>query len=177
MNYLLWVSGLIKIDDFVDESVRLGISRCLPFLPRGLNKGSKIYLASLQIHHFRNIDGKVKHETNPVIFGEFEVDHVDFIVDKFNQLLQDKFTRRGLIFQQLTKIQTRKEPKRKDGKRLTANTIYAVNYPPDNYEEKVKKREGNFTVYNPYIPCGDIKFFRGVKIFDISKYLRLKKGS
>ena len=44
-NYLMWISGTRKIDDFVDESLKLGISKKLPFLPRQLNKGSKIYLS------------------------------------------------------------------------------------------------------------------------------------
>lgn len=174
-NYLVWVSGLFKISDFIDEAARLGISKKLPFVPRQLNKGSKIYLASLQISHVINPAGKLKHETKPVIFGEFEVDHIDFIVNEINPILQEKFLQRGLEFRQITKEQARKEPKRKYGKRLTAGTIYVVDYLPDNYEVKIKERQGNFVVYEPFISIPEIKFFRGVRIFDLNKYLKEKK--
>ena len=174
-NYLVWVSGLFKISDFIDEAIQLGISKKLPFLPRQLNKGSVIYLASLQISHVRNPAGKLKHETKPVIFGQFNVDHIDFIVNEVNPILQERFTKRRLEFRQITKVQARKEPKRKDGKRLTAGTIYMVNYAPDNYEEKIKERQGDFIVYEPFISIPDIKFFRGIKIFNLQEYLKRRK--
>lgn len=170
-NYLMWISGLTKIEDFVSESYQLGICRKLPFLPRELNQGSKIYLASLQIKHVRDLQGKIKHQTDPVIFGEFTVDHIEFIVNEINPVLQDKFSKRGLIFQQITKHQTRKEPRRIEGKRLTAGTIYVVNYPPDNYEEKIKERHGVFTLYDPCIEAKGLNFFRGVMEFDIKEFL------
>jgi len=170
-NYLMWIRGTTKIEDFIEESLQLGISKKLPFLPRLLNKGSKIYLASLQIKLVRDIRGKIKHETNPIIFGEFVVNHVDFIVNTIEPLLNKKFEKRGLVFQQLTKKQTRKEPRRKEGKRLTIGSIYAVNYPPDDYTKKIENRKGIFTIYNPFLSIKGIKFFRGLKYFDLDDYL------
>lgn len=175
-NFLMWCSGLVKIEDFINEALQLGISKKLPFLPRKINKGSKIYLASLQIKHIKNIEGKVKHETNPVIFGEFEVDHIEFIVDEVNQVIQDKFSKRGLEFKQITKIQSRKEPRRIDGKRLSSGSIYVVNYPPDNFDEKIKERHGVFTIYNPYISAAGLNFFRGIMEFNLQDFLKWKKG-
>lgn len=172
MNYLIWIGGTVKINNFIKESLHLGICRKLPFLPRKLNKGSKIYMASLQIKHVRNIEGKLRHEINPVIFGEFTVDHIEFIIDEINPLLDEKFKNKGLSFTWITKKQARKEPKRIDGKRLTVGAIYAVNYPPDLENIKVKERHGIFTIYEPYIEVKDLKFFRGIKEFNLQNYLR-----
>ena len=168
----MWVGGNIKVVDFIKEAINLGISRRLPFIPRQLNKGSIIYLASLQIQHVRGIDGKVKHETTPVIFGQFTVDHIEFIVDGIQSNINEQFTKKGLVFCQVTKIQERKNPKRMDGKRLTAGTIYAVDYPFDNFDIKVKKRNGDFTVYEPYLGASGLKFFRGIKEFDLYDYIK-----
>jgi len=177
INYLMWVGGNTKISDFIEETLKLGISRKLPFLPRQLNKGSRIYLASLQIKHIRNIDGKMRHEINPVIFGEFMVDHIEFIVDEINPIIDEKFTKKGLAFCQVTKEQERKKPKRMDGKRLTAGTIYVVNYPPDNSEIKIKERKGLFIVYEPFIEAKiGLNFFRGIKLFSLLDYLKWCKG-
>ena len=176
LNYLMWVSGTRKISDFVDEALRLGISKKLPFLSRKLNKGSKIYLASLQIEHYRNIENKLRHKTTPVIFSEFIVDHVEFIVEDINPLLDEKFKSKGLSFCWITKNQARKEPKRSEGKRLTAGAMYAVDYPPDSKDVKIKERTGALTVYDPYVEIKGVKFFRGVKEFDLIDYLSwLKK--
>lgn len=175
MNYLIWISGTRKINEFVEESLKLGISRKLPFLPRQLNKGSKIYLASLQIEHERNMQGKLRHKTNPVIFGEMTVDHIEFIVDEVNPILDQKFKDRGLSFCWITKQQARKEPKRKEGKRLTANTMYVVNYPPDLKDMKIKERKGSFVLYNPFIQVQGLVFCRGIKKFDLFEYLEWVK--
>jgi len=173
-NYLMWVCGEVKILDFIEEGLRLGISRKLPFLPRQLNKGSKIHLASLQITHVRNPAGKLRHENKPVIFGDFTVDHVEFIVDEINSKIDETFTKKGLAFCQITKVQARKEPRRMDGKRLTSGSMYAVNYPPDSVE-RVKERQGLLTIYHPYIEATGLNFFRGIKGFELSGYLKWRK--
>lgn len=172
----MWIGGNTKIVDFIEEALLLGISRKLPFLPRALNKGSIIYLASLQIKHVRDIRGKLKHQTSPVIFGEFMVDHIEFIVDEIDPALNQRFSSVGLFFEWITKKQVRKEPKRRDGKRLTAGTIYVVNYKPDIEDCIVKNRNGVFSIYDPFIEAKDLKFFRGIKKFTLVNYLKDKKN-
>lgn len=178
MNYLQWVDGNKRIVDFVEEAVHLGVSKKLPFLPRHLNKGSKIYLASLQITHYRNEEGKRRHKNTPVIFGHFIVDHIEFIVDEFNPKLDEIFKAKGLAFCQVTKAQARKEPARIDGKRLTAGAIFAVNTPPDVPDSRVKARQGMLAVYNPFVGIhGGLKFFRGIKEFELQQYLKFLKNT